>query len=357
MKTFIQFSLVLTLLLTLSVPSFAQQEQYGAGRIDDLEGWQRAGQAAMPFLAAGAGGRMMAMGDAGAAEVRDASALFYNPAGLAFVDKYSVMLGSNSWIMDTKMNYGAAAMTFKNIGTFGVSAMFFDYGDPIQATEIATNESGYNDIGTLEPSEYVLGVGYARQISSQFAIGAQFKYAYQDLLGGTGVSTRIAYETADGWIQESHEANKGVIAFDIGTMYNTGFRNLTIAMSIRNFGQEVKYEAESYDLPLTFRIATTASVFELLNKEKEGMDLRVNIDYLHPHDWSEQLNTGLEYSLNKMLYVRAGYKFNYSSEGLTLGAGFNLNLPQGDFRLDYAYKDTGDTLFDAVHVYSLSMDF
>ena len=357
MKNITYIFLILILLLTLSVPVFAQVGS-GAASLDDLQDWKRSGQAAMPFLAFGAGGRAMAMGDAVTANVKDASALFYNPAGIAYVEGNSVMLGSTNWLLDTKIHAGAVAVNIGGIGTFGLSIMSYDYGDPINATEIdATAEFGYRKIGTMEPSEYVVGVGYARQISSQFAIGGQVKYAHQDLLGGSGVTTRIAYETGSGWVHEEHDAAMGVIAFDVGTMYNTGFRDLTLAMSFRNFGGEVKYEREAFDLPIAVRIGLNSSVFKLLDMQQEGMDLQLNVDYLHPRNWSEQVNAGLEYSLSNMFYLRGGYKFNYSSEGLTLGGGLNLNLPMGGVRVDYAYKDTADTLFDAVHVYSLSFNF
>jgi hypothetical protein len=57
-----------------------------------------------------------------------------------------------------------------------------------------------------------------------------------------------------------------------------------------------------------------------------------------------------------MFFVRAGYKENYSSEGLTLGAGFKLSNSYGNIAVDYAYKETGYTL-DTVHVTSLSVEF
>ena len=310
MKNIIHIILILMLLLTLTVPVFAQQSP-GPALLDDLKGWKRSGQAAMPFLAFGSGGRAMAMGDAVTAQVKDASALFYNPAGIAHVEGTSVVLGSMNWLLDTKIHSGAVAHSVGGIGTFGVSFMAYDYGDPINATEIdAGAEFGYRDIGTMEPSEYVIGVGYGRQISSQFAIGGQVKLAHQDLLGGSGVTTRIAYETGSGWVHEEHDAAKSVIAFDVGTMYNTGFRDLTLAMSFRNFGGEVKYEREAFDLPITVRIGLSSSVFKLLDMQQEGSDLELNVDYLHPRNWNEQVNAGLEYSLNNMLYVRGGYKFN-----------------------------------------------
>ena len=235
--------------------------------------------------------------------------------------------------------------------------MNYDYGDPIMATEIdATAEAGFRDIGKFSPKEYFVGIAYARQISAQFAVGGQLKYAYQDLLGGD-IKTRVAFETPDGWVQEEHEANTGMIAFDIGTVYNTGFRDLHLAMSFRNFGGEVKYERESFDIPLNFHFGVNGSLFKLFDAEMENMDLAMQLEYLHPRDWTERAKLGLEYSFNDMVFVRGGYKYNYSSEGLTFGAGLKVGLPMGGVRIDYAYKDAGESLFDAVQVFSLGLDF
>ena len=354
MKNNIKLLLAVSLFLCQAIPVLAQ----GPEEIDALADWKRSGQAAMPFLQLGAGARLMAMGDAGLAITGDASALFYNPAGLAYIEGRSLMLGNMNWLLDTQIQSGAFAMRVGQIGVFGVSAMFYNYGDPVKATQIdAGSEFGYSDIGEFTPSEFVIGLGYARQISSQFALGGQVKLAHQDLLGGD-IKSRIAYKMPDGtWKQEDHEAKWTSLVFDFGTVYNTGFRDLTLAMSFRNFGGEVKYERDAYDIPLTFRFGVTASMFKLLNKQSEDMDLLLNVDYLHPRDWSERMNVGLEYNLNKMFYLRGGYKINYTSEGLCLGGGFNLNLPMGGVRIDYAYKDTKDTLFDAVHVYTLCINF
>lgn len=356
MKKFTAFLLFLALFIVQAAPVWAQ-ETSGPERLDELEDWQRTGQAAMPFLARGAGARLMAMGDAGIALTGDASALFYNPAGIAHVENRSVMLGSMAWLLDTQIHSGAFAINLGPLGVFGFSGMFYDYGAPIQGTEIdARVEAGYRDTDELNPVEFMFGIGYARRISDQFAIGGQVKYAYQDLLGG-GKKTRIAYQEAGVWKQEEHDVKMGVLAFDIGTIYNTGFRDLMLAMSFRNFGTEVKYEREPFDIPLTFRFGITGDVFSLLGQQLGNMDLAFHIDYLHPRDWGERVNVGLEYNFNDLVYLRGGYKVNYSSEGLCLGGGLNLNLPMGAVRIDYAYKDTQESLFDAVHVYSLNLAF
>ncbi|HKJ67196.1 MAG TPA: PorV/PorQ family protein [bacterium] len=357
---------VLVLVASFAVPIYGQitrpddQEPTGPGRFDGLLDFNRRGQSAMSFLGRGAGARLMGMADAGIAITGDASGLFYNPASIAYVENRSVMFGNVNWLLDTSIQSGAFAINLGNLGTFGLSAMYFNYGDPIKATEInATVEAGYSDIGELNPSEYALGLAYARQISAQFSVGAQLKYAHQDLLG-SAVKSRIAYQDPDsptGWAQESHTARTGLIAFDVGTIYNTGFRDLTLAMSFQNFGGTVEYERDAFDIPLTFKFGMTGELFTMLGSEMDDMGLDLRVDYLHPIDWSERVHLGAEYSLRNMLFLRGGYKFNYSSEGLTLGGGVNIDMPVGSVRVDYAYKGTGDSLFNAVHVYSIGIDF
>jgi len=359
MRKFITVSLFIIFALSQSVPLFGQdQEASGPERIDDLLGFKRSGQASMPYLSRGAGARTMGLADAGIAMKGDASALFYNPAGIAYVENRTVMFGNMNWLMDTSIQSGALVMNFGQLGAFGISAMNYNYGDPIQATALnGTNEAGYSDIGELNPSEWVIGVAYARRISEQFSVGGQVKYAHQDLLG-SGFSSMVAYRNEEGqWVQEAHDAKMGIVAFDVGTIYDTGFRGLSLAMSFRNFGPGVKYERETYDIPLNFRFGVAGDVFSLLNQPMNDMGLDLRVDYLHPRDWTERINVGLEYSLRDMFFVRGGYKFNYSSEGLCLGGGLNVNLPIGAVQVDYAFKGTGETLFDAVHVYSVSLDF
>ena len=360
MKTFKPFLLPLMLSLVIAVPVLAQDNAgrvAGPDYVDGLEGWKRTAQAAMPFLAKGAGARLMAMGDAGIAATGDVSSLFYNPAGIAYVEGRSLMVGNNSWLLDASIQSLALAVNLGQMGVVGFSFMNFNYGDPIMGTAIdATAEQGFREIGEFTPSEFFVGVSFARRISAQFAVGAQVKYARQDLLGGD-IKTRVAFETPDGWVQEDHDAKTGLFAIDIGTIYNTGFRDLQLAMSFRNFGGEVKYERESFDIPLNFHFGVSGSLFQLLDMQMDNMDLDMNLEYLHPRDWSERVKAGLEYSFNDMVFVRGGYKWNYSSEGLCLGAGVNVDLPMGGVRIDYAFKDTGDSLFETVHVYSLSIDF
>ena len=56
-----------------------------------------------------------------------------------------------------------------------------------------------------------------------------------------------------------------------------------------------------------------------------------------------------------MIMARAGYKFNYDEEGLTFGAGLNLNVGSANVIFDYGYVDFGH--LDFVQMFSLGLAF
>jgi hypothetical protein len=333
---------------------YSQGDEYSQDLIESLDDFERVGQAAMPFLKLGAGARTMGMGDAVNSLQGDPSALFYNPAGLAYAEGKQVMFSHMSWLLDTKIMAGTASIDCGNIGVFGLSFLYYDYGDPIIATEIdASQSNGYNIIGEMNPMEMFVGLGYGRKISDQFSIGAQVKIAYQDLLGSGGVKARTASLNQSGqWVRESSNATQTVVAFDFGTIYDTGWRGLAFSMAFRNFGKEIKYEREKFDLPLSFRFGISLEMMKLFNSDNEEHTVFLGIDRIHSRDWSEQMNFGIEYGFLNMIYLRAGYKHNYSSEGLTLGVGFNWAFNTHKIGVDYAYKETGFTL-DDVHIISV----
>ena len=62
-------------------------------------GGQRAGISTAQFLKIGVGGRAAALGEAFIAVANDASALYWNPAGLVQFEENQVMFSHNSWVV------------------------------------------------------------------------------------------------------------------------------------------------------------------------------------------------------------------------------------------------------------------
>ena len=97
-------------------------------------------QAGLQFLKIDPSARSASLG--GAMTVLDFSstAMFYNPAGIARIEKaFDINFNTNQWIADIQYHSFGAAYTFEGIGTFGVSGIFSDYGD-IPGAQRADNE-------------------------------------------------------------------------------------------------------------------------------------------------------------------------------------------------------------------------
>ncbi|ARA92420.1 hypothetical protein AWN76_004050 [Rhodothermaceae bacterium RA] len=299
-------------------------------------------QAGMPFLKIDVGSRIAAMGGAHASVQGSANDMFSNPAGLAFLDGVDASFTTTSWIADIS-HYGlGVAFRAGNIGTFGFSYIFMDYGDfvrtvPYTGTDPALRNQGYLTNGTFSVNEYAIGLSYARQITGQFYVGGHFRYASQDL-GNIVIFDQVRGTEVD---QENQVNN---LVFDFGTMYYTGFRDLRFGMSIRNFSNQSDYYDQRFELPLTFDFGVAMDLLSLAANPPGGENsaLTVALDWQHPRDYEERLHLGLEYGFMDMVFLRGGYKFNYDEEGLTAGIGVKLGLAGYGIKAEYAYSDFGD---------------
>ncbi len=313
--------------LFVAVSAMGQGEQIPE---DDLN---KRAQTGMKFLQTSVDARAAGMGSAVTAmEGYSASAVFYNPAGIArLTNNVNVALGQTQLFADINYSYASAmfAPSGGQFGVFGAFLMAVDYGDFL-GTVRADNESGFLDTGTYSPTALSAGISYAKLLSDRFAVGANIKYVLQDL-----TSTTISAE-------ESRGSEESVIAVDFGVLYNTGFRSLTFAMSARNFSQEVTYEEEAFELPLTFTIGVSMDMLDLTNYNTDMHSFVLSVDAERPRDFYEHVNIGGEYSLNRMFFLRAGYAFPTDEEGINLGLGLNFGLGESAaVSANYSFTDFG----------------
>ncbi len=314
---------------------------------------KKVAQAGFQFLKIGVGARAVGMGESYTAIGRDVNAIFWNPAGLAYVQDREITFSHTNWIADISHDAVAAAWNMGRIGVFGVSFITMNYGDfYYTSVDFSTNNlygySGGKRFGgnTFGVTEYALGIAYARSFTDKFTLGGQVKYVYQSL-GNSRIAVR-GKET-------SVKNEAGAIAFDFGTLYYTGIKDLRLAMSIQNFSRDIKYELEAFPLPLTFRIGLAMNIFSLWNMEN-SQTLTISVDALHPRDYTERIHFGAEYWFQDMVALRGGYKFNYDEESLTAGAGMKYKMGNFGLVLDYAYTAFGEA-FGSVHRFTLGLTF
>jgi hypothetical protein len=331
---------ILTLGLLLVVPFAHAQEAEDPGFQDpDVD---KSAQTGFKFLSLSMDPRASAMAGAFTAQdVASSVAMFYNPASMANMQgRFDIAVMQTQFIADINYNAGSIAFSPRDglYGVFGVSVMAVDYGE-IQET-VYDAGSTFRDVGTFSPTALAVGLGYARALSDRFAIGGNVKYALQDL----GTFTVGQNEGGD---VTTEEYSKGTAAFDFGVLYKTGFRSMNFAMSVRNFSPELRYEQESFELPLTFRIGVSMDVMDLTSMDRDMHSFVLAVDAERPRDFAEQLRIGGEYLLMNTLALRAGYAFPTDTEGFNLGLGLQRELSGLGFAFNYAY--TSYEVFDAVH--------
>jgi hypothetical protein len=303
-------------------------------------------QTGMKFLSTSLDARGTALGEAFTAVEGYSTLLFYNPAGMAFMDKnFHGAFGRVEFIADITYTYGSAAYRpgSGEYGVFGLTFLSVDYGDLI-GTVRAENEQGYLETGIFNPLAFSFGLGYAKSLTNQVSIGGTVKYVKQDLAGGIRrFSTNQEAITVD--------TEQDVMVFDIGLLYKTGFRSLNFGMSIRNFSPEIEYFEESFQLPLTFRIGFSMNVFDFYPIGDESHSLLITVDATHPRDFAEQVGFGAEYTFMNIFSLRAGYSFPNDEHGFNAGAGLQQNIAGYTLGIDYAYTPFG--VFGDVHRFTL----
>ncbi len=305
----------------------------------------RVGQSKMQFLKLGIDARAAAMGDAYTAIAGDPNSIFYNPAGIAFAEGLNITFNRTDWIADIKQNSALIAYKVGNLGTFSLNFVSMDYGDferTIWNTETFDN---YEKLGTFTVSEYAVGLGYATQITNRLSFGAQARYINQDLGSHIGVTN----STASGDLPSYDEISSidQEVIFDLGTYYDFDYKGTRIGMSIQNFSNAAT--------PLTFRFGSATNLNEFLFPAEQRQRLTLSFDLLHPRDYEERFHTGLEYAFKEMLFLRAGYKFNYDEEDFTAGAGVKVKF--GSYKINIAYAFTKFGVFGHVNRFTFHFQY
>ena len=302
---------------------------------------KKVAQTGFQFLKIDMGARAAAMGGSFSMVGEDASAMFYNPAGMAMVESnFDFFASRTEWITDVSYSAGGLVKNFGKWGKVGVSFVACDYGEII-GTRVAATEKGFEETGMVDVGAYAVGIAYARRLTNKFSIGGQVKYTGQHL----GDNLLPNGETV--------ENETSGFAYDFGTIFYPGFKSFRLGMNIRNFSSQFKYEKTAFQLPLTFTLGFAMDVLDFMGEHKNP--LLISIDAIHPRDYTERTHIGAEYVFMDMFAFRGGYKFNYDEEGLTAGFGFNYNLAGFDMKLDYSYSDFG--IFDAINRFSFGFSF
>ena len=174
------------------------------------------GTSGAQFLKIPVGARAAALGGAFTSSGDDASALFWNPAGIVGVKGGALTVSHEEWWAGSRLNHAAYVQSFGEIGSFGLSFTMM----AMDKTEVTTEEDPEGTGQYFDAQDLMLGITYARKLTDDFSVGITAKYVHQ----------RIWNESASGF------------AVDVGTQYHIGFSDLRLGMSVTNFGGDLTFE-------------------------------------------------------------------------------------------------------------------
>lgn len=315
---------------------------------------QKVGSTSMQFLKVLPSARAAAVGDAYSVWASGAEAVFWNPAGVALTDNHELSLTYTDWLFDSRQGGLSYALSLGTFGAVGLQVQYVDFG----TFEETSNERPYitdpKQPGltgrTFRPYSYLVGATYGRHLTDRFALGLGIKYAFESLFDAATVRAQVRQGVFD-----DVSTRASAVLFDFGIRYNTGFRSIQIGSAVQNFGPDVQYAVESYPVPLVFRVGIAADLVgpnALFMDGPDNNQLRAAFDLFHPNDYDQQMHVGMEYEFLRVLTLRGGYKFNYDSDGLTLGGGLQHAVGDLGLAIDYSYGSMGAYL-DGVHRFSL----
>ena len=275
-----------------------------------------AGETVFAFLKLGVGARPMGLGSAYVALADDATATYWNPAGLAAVRATEISAMHNEWIQDFRHEHVAVGTPLGR-GTLGLSFSGF-YGSELERRDengLLTGHFGFNDIA--------MTAAYGRPISGGLDAGGAVRY----------VRSMI------------DDVDATSISFDLGGRYRLGSSGFSLGAAVQNLGGEATYVEEGFPIPTTVRVGAAWS--KPLASLKGRGTLTTEIRKARAED--ARFHVGGEYAYHERIALRVGGKFGYDEEDLTFGIG----LTQSRIRFDYALVPLSSDLGTA-HLFSLT---
>ena len=259
-----------------------------------------AGTTALPLLKIGQGIPGAGLGEAYVSIADDASAIYWNPAGLGQSLLTNIAFSHHWWFSDIKDELVHVSLP-SGIG-FGIVSS----GDPGVQSWDANNLPG----DTFATWDGVLSVGYGVAVAPGLRLGGTLKGLYENLHTTHGLGGAV----------------------DIGCLYRP-LPGLSLGLTGRNFGAMV-YHSDAELLPMELAVGASAT----RNR------FRATADVVLPRENNLNVRAGLEYIPISDLALRIGYRtgpadlttLNYQN-GLTAGLGLRV----GNFDFDYSFTPYG----------------
>ena len=276
---------------------------------------------AAEVLTKGAGARPLAMGGAFVAAANDATAAYWNPAGLGLID--DVEITTMHATQSDLQSYDFVNLAFKTeAGSYALSYLQLGVGD-IQVTgnsPLVLGTTSYSDKAGFISGGWILG--------RQFALGTTLKFLKTD----------------------AYTASAFGFGADVGLIYKP-IKEFAIGLTARDItgGTQIHWQNTATNPTDTLEPSVTLGVSytqELGKRENRGdapvpvSTLQVNFDAdtLYAGKSLNNYHLGVEYWYRQFVALRGGFEtkgFQFDNDSFTPSAGVGIWAYL--FEIDYAY--------------------
>jgi len=252
-----------------------------------------------PYLRMGVGARALGMGGAFTAIADDATAAYWNPAGLAKIENIeATFMYAANMAVDRQLNYFAYAQ-WLGVGGLGVSWLNAGMMD------MPHRDGSGTSLGTDDYGDNAIMFSYGMEVGSMM-LGGTAKILHQNVMGTT--------ETGFG--------------ADVGGLLNVT-DNVTAGLMIRDVGSQYG----EVDVPLNWRVGTAVKALD------GGLTIGFDADKVQNQDHF-RIHLGAEYGMEVHPGYHAFFRTGVQSADKAFTAGLGIRVPYIQF--DYSFISERD---------------
>ena len=252
------------------------------------------------YLRIGVGARPLGMGGAFIALADDATASYWNPAGLGQIETSQLACMYSLMSMDRMLNLASYAQPLSKIGTLGFSWLNFGVHD------IDGRDAAGNPTGAFSDSENAFSLSLGKKLAPALLIGGNLKF----------LTHKLASQKATGF------------GFDIGAILKIG-KEIRIGGTIQDIASSIKWDTES-KLSEEFLTVTKFGISII----PQTIPIKFSADIEKNAKQNTKYHVGAEYWFKSSIAARIGYNRNH----VTAGGSAIFPISSVNIQLDYAFS-------------------
>jgi len=286
----------------------------------------KVGTYSLQFLKIGPSARAVGMAGAFTAIANDASATYWNPAGMVDITRTAVSLEHTFWPADVSLDYASVVFALPFLpGTWGATARALSLDPQKERTVFLPDGTGKE----FDAGDMSFGLSYAQFFTDKFSAGGTVHFVHSGLA----------------------EKSINTYVVDFGLIYRIGYMGMRLGMMIQSLGGKINYDSRDAKIPTMFKVGFSMAAYQRGAHQLNGVG-----EFAHPSDNTETVNLGAEYGFNQFFFLRGGYNFGYDSKGAAAGLGLRIDTTQtSNLNFDYAWEDLG--FLGAAHRFSLGFSY